>query len=278
MKHIVVQGGTDGMGRATALACLKQGDAATVVGRDQAKGESFLAAAREWGAEDRASFIRADLSLISENERVITEIKSGHQVVDALVLCARHYLSRRRETAEGYESTFALFYLSRYLLCYGLRELLEQAERPVILNVAGPGSPMGAIQWDDLEFARGYDGLAAQMQAGKANDLLGAAFADKHGTDRTRYVLINPGSVSTSFSGEYDPETQRHVDMMKRTAKPVEAGIAPITEVLYAPPAEPLSALVEGRPMSLRDKSFDIDDARRLDQRTRELLSHSRVA
>ncbi|MET9916954.1 SDR family NAD(P)-dependent oxidoreductase [Streptomyces sp. NPDC059605] len=273
MKHIVIQGGTDGMGRATGLACLERGDAVTVVGRDEGKGKSFLAAAAELGARERASFIRADLSLISENERVIAEVENAYPAVDALVLCARHYLSRRRETAEGYEATFALFYLSRYLLCHGLRGLLEKAERPVILNVAGPGSPVGEIHWDDLEFTRGYDGLVAQMQGGKANDLLGAAFADRYGADRTRYVLINPGSVSTGFSGEYDAETQRHIDMMKRVAKPVAAGIVPIVEALYAPPAEPLSALVEGRPMSVRDKSFDIHDARRLDERTRELLS-----
>ncbi|SOD65577.1 NAD(P)-dependent dehydrogenase, short-chain alcohol dehydrogenase family [Streptomyces zhaozhouensis] len=272
MKRIVVQGGTDGMGRATALVCLGRGDAVTVVGRDEAKGKSFLAEAAEIGAEGRASFIRADLSLISENERVIEVVRDAYPVVDALVLCARHYLSRRRETAEGREATFALFYLSRYLLSHGLRERLEKAERPVILNVAGPGSPVGKIHWEDLEFTRAYDGLAAQMQSGKANDLLGAAFADRHGAERTRYVLINPGSVSTSFSGEYDAETQRHIDMMKRVAKPVAAGIAPIVEALYAPPAAPLSALVEGRPMDVRDRSFDVHDARRLDERTRELL------
>lgn len=273
MKNIVVQGGTDGMGRALALRCLERGDAVVIVGRDRRKGESFLAAADGIGAGDRAAFIPADLSLISENERVIREVADRFPAVDALVLCARHYLWRRTETAEGYEATFALFYLSRYLLGHGLRDLLEKAERPVIVNVAGPGSPMGEINWEDLEFTRGYHGLAAQMQGGKANDLLGVAFADAYGSDRTRYVLFNPGSVATSFSGDYDAQTRRHVESMKRTGKPVEVGIAPIVDTLYAPPAAPLSAFVEGLPMGLDGPSFDVRDARRLDERTREMLS-----
>lgn len=273
MKRIVVQGGTDGMGRATALACLRRGDAVAVIGRDQGKGESLLAEAAEAGAADRAFFIRADLGLVRENERVIREVGDLFAAVDGLVLCARHYLSRRRETDEGFEATLALFYLSRYLLCHGLRERLEEADRPVIVNVAGPGSPMGEIHWDDLEFTRAYDGLAAQMQSGKANDLLGTAFADRYGSGRTRYVLLNPGSVATSFSGEYDAQTQRHIDGMKRTAKPVEEGIGPILEALYTPPAEPLTASVEGRPMALAGASFDLRNARRLDERTRELLA-----
>ncbi|WP_097921410.1 SDR family NAD(P)-dependent oxidoreductase [Streptomyces sp. wa1063] len=274
MKHIVVQGGTDGMGQGIALTCLRRGDTVVIIGRDRKKGESFLAAADGIGAGARAHFIPADLSLISENERVVRQITEELPAVDALVLCARHFLARRRETVEGHEGTLALFYLSRFLLSHGLRDLLAKAPRPVIMNVAGPGSPTGEIHWQDLQMKRDYDGVAAQMQGGKANDLLGVAFADRYGaTDRTRYVLFNPGGVSTSFSGEYDAATRRHVEMLKRTAKSVEVGIAPIIRCLDDPPAEPVSAFVEWQRMSLADTSFDVHDARRLDEKTRELLS-----
>ncbi|MEU1733478.1 SDR family NAD(P)-dependent oxidoreductase [Streptosporangium sp. NPDC020145] len=273
MKRIVVQGGSDGMGRGMGAAFLERGDEVVVIGRDERKGESFLSAAREIGAGGRAHFVRADLSLVSENRRVVREIGERLPAVDVLVLCARHFLSERRETAEGFEYTFALFYLSRFLLGHDLRGLLEKGERPVIMNVAGPGSPMGEIQWDDLGFERNYDGLAAQMQGGKANDLLGVSFAERYGSGPIRYVLFNPGSVSTGFSGEYDEMTRFHVEAMKRSAKPVEAGIKPIIATIDNPPAEPLSAFVEGRRMDLVGESFEPRHARRLDEVTRELLS-----
>ncbi|MFB4424413.1 SDR family NAD(P)-dependent oxidoreductase [Streptomyces sp. QL37] len=272
MKNIVIQGGTDGMGRALARTYLNRGDAVLVIGRSEAKGQAFLAEANAAGAGSRAAFLQADLSLVSENDRVVEEIGERFPVVDALVLCARHYLSPRRDTAEGIESSLALFYLSRYLLSHGLRGHLEKADRPVIVNVAGPGSPMGEIHWDDLQLKRNYHGLDAQMQGGKANDLLGVSFASLYDGGRTRYVLFNPGSVSTSFSGEYDAATKGHIEGMKRMAKSVEAGIAPIVTCLDSPPAEPLSAFVEGRRMSLDHPSFRLADALRLDELTRELL------
>lgn len=272
MKTVVISGGTDGMGKALALTYLHRGDTVVILGRDPEKGKAFRDTADDIGASARAFFILADLSLVTENEKAIEEIKVKCPVVDVLVLCARHYRATRLETAEGFEHTFALYYLSRFLLSHGLVESLEQADNPVIMNVAGPGVGMGEVHWDDLGLSRNYDGLAALMQGGKTNDLLGVAFAEYHGAGRIRYVLFNPGSVSTSFSGEYDAATAAQIEAMKRSGKPVAEGIAPILARIDAPPTEPLSAFVEGRRISLAHKSFDKDAAMRLHNLTRKLL------
>ncbi|MDQ0906047.1 NAD(P)-dependent dehydrogenase (short-subunit alcohol dehydrogenase family) [Streptomyces canus] len=66
-KTAVVTGGTDGIGRALAESRLRRGDTVVIVGRDPDKGAAFLAHARESGVADRASFIRADLSLLAGN-------------------------------------------------------------------------------------------------------------------------------------------------------------------------------------------------------------------
>jgi NAD(P)-dependent dehydrogenase (short-subunit alcohol dehydrogenase family) len=261
------------MGKALALTYLNRGDNVVIIGRNAEKGKAFLDAATETGPDSRAFFIRADLSLVSANKKVIEEITTRFPVVDALVLCARHFRSRRLETAEGFENTFALEYLSRFLLSHGLAEPLERSDRAVVMNASGPGVPKPEIHWDDLGLERGYSGVAAQMQGGRANDLLGVAFATVHTAGRTRYVLFNPGSVATSFSGEYDAATAAHVEGMKRTGKPVEEGIAPIIVGIDNPPAQPLSAFVQGEPISLRHRSFDKDAAVRLNDLTQKLLS-----
>ncbi|GAA4627804.1 hypothetical protein GCM10023196_041540 [Actinoallomurus vinaceus] len=273
MRTIVISGGTDGMGNALARTYLSRGDTVVVLGRDAGKGKDFRAAAAEGGAGERAVFLQADLSLVAENRRVIETLTARFPVVDVLVLCARHFRSTRRMTAEGFEGTFALEYLSRYLLSHGLVASLERADRPVIVNVSGPADvPVGEIRWDDLGLDRRYAGVAAQLQAGRANDLLGIAFAAAHTAGRTRYVLVNPGMVATSFSGEYDPATAAHVAMMKRMGKPVERGIAPIVLAIDDPPAEPLSAFAEDRRIRLRPPFFDEGAARRLHDLTRGLL------
>ncbi|MFC5831590.1 SDR family NAD(P)-dependent oxidoreductase [Nonomuraea insulae] len=250
---IVISGGTDGMGRALARTCLERGDTVAVVGRDAAK------------VPPGAVFIQADLSLIGENRRVVEEINARFPVVDALVLCARFFRTHRFVTEEGIEGTFALDYLSRFLLSHGL------TAPKTIVNVSGPGQPDGRIHWDDLMLERRYDGMTAQFQAGKANDLLGVAFAARH-ADRTRYVLMHPGGVSTSVAGEYDAATLAHVEALKRYGMPVEEGIKPIVARIDDPPAEPLSAFMRDRRIGLDLPSFDGRAAERLHERTLELI------
>lgn len=273
MKTVVVQGGTDGMGRGIALSCLKRGDSVVVLGRSAEKGAALAETARELGARDRFLFLQADLALVGENERVLAEIEKRHDVVDALVLCARHYSSARQETAEGLERTFALFFVSRFLLCHGLADLLEKAEQPVVVNIAGPGGQLSWLTWDDLGLSRGYDGQRALLQCGVANDLLGVSFTQLRDGGRTRYVLVNPGMVATSFSGDYDAATAGHIDMMKRMGRPVAEAIVPILALLDSPPVEALSAFSAGRRMDLAAEStFDAGAARRLHALTEELL------
>ncbi|MFI7126285.1 SDR family NAD(P)-dependent oxidoreductase [Nonomuraea sp. NPDC050153] len=249
----MISGGTDGMGRALARTYLERGDTVAVIGRDRSK------------ALPGAVFIPADLSLISENRRVIAEINAEFPAVDALVLCARYFRTHRFVTAEGLEGTFALEYLSRFLLSHGLT-----APR-LVVNVSGPGQPTDLIRWRDLMLERGYDGMTAQFQAGKANDLLGVAFAARHGS-RTRYVLMHPGGVSTSVAGEYDAATAAHVEALKRHGLPVEEGIRPIVTRIDDPPAEPLSAFMRERRIGLDPRLFDPAAAERLHELTLKMV------
>ena len=269
MRTIVVSGGTSGIGEALASTYLDRGDQVIVIGPDPAKGKRFLD-----GAGDRAFFIRADLSLVSENRRVIDEIRARFATVDVLVLCARYFRSFRTVTTEGLEHNFALYYLSRFLLGYGLVAAMETATAPVVMNVAGPGMSAGSIHWDDLGLEHGYDGWSAMLQGGKLNDLLGVSFGNRG--YRARYVLLFPDGTRTGLAGEFDAPTAAQVAEMKRHGQPVERVIPPITALIDAPPREPLTAVVRGRRIGLALPSFDGAAATRLDALTRDLLRQHR--
>ncbi|MER5950491.1 SDR family NAD(P)-dependent oxidoreductase [Streptomyces sp. NPDC001904] len=269
---LVVTGGTDGIGRALAERRLGEGDTVVVIGRAPEKGEAFLAHAEETGAADRAHFIRADLALLTENRRVIDELRDAFPVIDTLVFCARYYRSDRAETAEGIEETFAHFYLSRYLFGHGLADSLRRSAHPVVVNVAGPGAGLDVIRWDDLEFRDGYHGGAALGQAGKLNDLLGVTSAERYADAGLRYVLVHPGATVTSIAGQYDAATLRHIEEMQRTAKTVAQALEPIAAVVDRPPRQPLSAFVEGAELDVRTADFDRAAALRLDEATEAFL------
>ncbi|WP_328390438.1 SDR family NAD(P)-dependent oxidoreductase [Nocardia sp. NBC_00416] len=270
-RTIVVSGATDGMGRAFALERLVRGDRVVAIGSNPAKGDLLQAAA---GSDvDRLHFLRADLSSVAEVERVVGEIAGSHRAVDALLLFANRTLPKRRQTAEGFEHTFALYYLSRYLLSHGLVPLLERSVRPVIVSVAGVGVTKGAIDWADPQLTHGYSMVGAQLQAGRANDLLGVSFAEQHGGE-IRFVLYHPGFTK---SGDLSPLNflARNVirSLAAIAARPVSASIRPIHDFVDAPPTQPLSAIDRGRSLDLSLPTLDQGAARRLAELTADLLA-----
>ena len=273
MKRVVVTGGTDGMGRALALDRLRRGDEVAIVGRSADKGAAFIDVAARAGAAGRAHFVQADLSRVAGTRAAIEEVRSRFRAVDALVLCARHYRSTRVVTEEGFESTFALFYLSRFVMSHAMTDLFDAAEAPVIVNVAGPGADAPKIRWHDLGFEHGYHGTTALMHGGPLNDLLGVGYALDPPSRKVRYVLLNPGTVSTSFSGDYDADTAAQIDAVRATAMPVEEGIRPILAVLDDPPAEPISAWIRHERIPVAGAAFDVADARRLRAETERSLA-----
>lgn len=269
-RTIVISGGTDGMGRALALRRLAQGDHVIAVGSNAEKGARLVADAATVGG--RAEVVRADLTTVAGARSVIRAIEASTDVVDALVLCANRVRPRRVETTEGFESTFALYYLSRYLLSHGLTPALKLSASPVIVNVAGVGTRKGTIHWDDLQLARRYRAVAAQLQAGRANDLLGVGYAARHG-DRVPYVLYHPGFTRSGDLSTLPRLTRASIRVAARLfARPVEAAVAPIDGFIDAPPPASLTAVDRDRRLPLTLPTLDADRAGRLAERTAALL------
>jgi NAD(P)-dependent dehydrogenase (short-subunit alcohol dehydrogenase family) len=237
VRTVVITGGTDGIGRGLAAEYLRRGDTVAVIGTSEA---SHLAA--------------------------------HFPAVDVLVLGARYHQPRRVLTAEGLESNFALFCLSRLLLSHGLVASLSRAQHPVVLNFAAAGQA-GPVRWHDLQLERDYHGVRAMGHAGRLNDLLGVNFARLHAGAGIGYVLNQPGVVATSFAGEYDPVTAARVRRLRAAGKTVDASLAQIMPYLDQAGREPLTAVLEGTPVPLEPALFDPGEALRLHQLTEKLLA-----
>lgn len=268
-KTFVITGGTDGIGAAAARALFSRGDHVVVIGTDPKKGDRLIQeAVRTPGS---ATFIRADLSLMSSTKRIVNDIIKTYPQIDGLVMCARYFRTHRSVTSEGFENNFALFYLSRVLFSYGLLRSLERSDNPVIVNVAGPGQET-LIDWEDLQSAKQYNGVNAMFVTGRFNDLLGVTFAERHGNGPVKYVLFHPGTTSTSFAGEFDPQTAAFIEQQKALAKPATDVVTPIVQLLDKPPKEPLTAFNMYTEISLHNHLFSTKSATRLANITAELL------
>ncbi|MFE5565880.1 SDR family NAD(P)-dependent oxidoreductase [Amycolatopsis japonica] len=264
MSTAVITGGTDGIGRGLAEEYLQRGYDVLVVGTSKTKGEMFARSA------ERASFLAADLSRVSDNEQMVAHIADRFPVIDVLALGARYHRSARVVTPDGFESNFALFYLSRFLFSHGLAPALGRAEAPVVLNFSGAGSQV-PVRWHDLQLEQDYHGVGAMGHAARLNDLLGVHFVAQH--PDIRYVLNHPGVVATSFAGEYDRATSAQVSRLRATGKSVATSVGQILPHLDPPGRNGLTAVMEGTLVPLAPKWFGRGDAARLHETTERLLA-----
>ncbi|NYV68736.1 SDR family NAD(P)-dependent oxidoreductase [Bacillus sp. Gen3] len=177
MKTLLITGGTSGIGKGLAEYYLTTGNRVIIVSRNK-------------GDLPNAIYLQADLSLASENYRIIEKIQRSYGAIDGLILCAVLQTAHKDAliTQEGLEFTFALQYLSRYILS----NQLVFSDDSFILNVATPGND--TVNFDNLEHRCKFNSVKANVNANRLNDLLGAGFKRKG----VRYILYNPMAVRTT--------------------------------------------------------------------------------
>src|SRR5687767_14489167 len=93
MADFVVTGGTKGLGKAVALDRLRKGHRVTVIGRTQEAADVLVAEARAFGAADRLSFYKLNLSSLKDTLACVSELRDKHPRLDGLVLCAKYFSS-----------------------------------------------------------------------------------------------------------------------------------------------------------------------------------------
>lgn len=253
MTTIVITGGTRGIGEGLAKYYLANGNRVVIVSRSQGK----LA---------NAIYLQADLSLVSENYRVGQIINEKYGEIDGLILCAveQAYQKNPWMTKEKFEFTFALQYLSRYILSHQI------AVNDFILNIATPGMG-GTVNFEDLQGLKNFSSLKANFNGNRLNDLLGVSFTNSD----IKYILYNPMSVRTAGARSVfvNPVMQLVLKLWHRVnGRDVATVVANIVTVLNKIPAKQFIAYKVKKPVNLSMKTFDLVKAEKLKQETHKLL------
>jgi NAD(P)-dependent dehydrogenase (short-subunit alcohol dehydrogenase family) len=194
----VVTGGTDGIGRETAIALAKMGASVTILGRDKTKGDLVIDKCRAVGA-DNTRFVASDLSSRASILETAKTVLQFVPRINILVNNAGGYFASRRVNADGIEMTFGLNHLGYYTLTNLLLERIKASAPARIVNVSSRLHLSGAIDFDNLEMKRGYSGTKQYNNTKLANVLFSNALARRlNGTGVTSNAL-HPGFVASSF-------------------------------------------------------------------------------
>jgi retinol dehydrogenase 14 len=197
-REAVVTGGTDGIGRETAIALAKMGASVTILGRDKAKGDQVIDKCRAAGA-DNVRFLKSDLSSQVSIQDTAKAILQFVPRIHILVNNAGGYFASRRVNADGIEMTFGLNHLGYYTLTNLLLERIKASAPARIVNVSSRLHLQGKLDFEDLEMSRGYNGLKQYNNTKLANVMFTYALARRLKGTGVTVNALHPGFVASSF-------------------------------------------------------------------------------
>ena len=189
MPTALITGATDGLGRAVARDLAAQGWTILVHGRSRERAQETL----DEVPGGRAYI--ADLSSLADVRRLADEVLAREERLHVLVNNAGIGSAEgegRQESADGYELTFAVNYLSHFLLTLRLLDLLKRSAPARIVNVASAGQM--AIDFDDVQLERAWNGTRAYCQSKLAQILFTFDLADELRDRGVTATCLHPAS------------------------------------------------------------------------------------
>lgn len=206
----LVTGGTDGIGKEVARGLAQAGHQVIIVGRDVDKGHQAEREIRRTSNNANVHFLRADLGLVREANRLADEVADHWPALHYLVHSAGVVRGRREITDEGIESNFAINYLGRFVLTRRLLPLLEvgarrhQAARIVLI---GGAAQHGTIHFDDVNLTKNFATVRAVLQFCQANDVFTIELARRlmaaDPIPRVTITNLKIGVVKTNIRREF---------------------------------------------------------------------------
>src|SRR5262245_4597928 len=197
-KSCLVTGATAGIGEVTARRLAGMGAAVTIVGRNVER--AAVSAARIKAATGATvEILVADLSSQADIRRLANEFLARHSRLDVLVNNAGAVFNRRLESVDGIEMTWALNYLSYFLLTNLLLGALHAAAPSRIVNVASDEHSGAQINFDDPQLKRGYSGRRAYGQSKMADILFTVELARRLDGTAVTANALHPGFVASNF-------------------------------------------------------------------------------
>ncbi|MEU8814928.1 SDR family NAD(P)-dependent oxidoreductase [Actinoplanes sp. NPDC048796] len=219
-KNIVITGGAGGLGLEATHALSKAGASITVAARDPGRAAAKLAGI------DRVETSQLDLlNPISIDAFAGRYLDSGRPL-HILINNAGNGYGKLTLDARGYEASFAAFHLGHFQLTSALHPALRAARGARIVNVSSGAHRTSDIRWDDLHFARGYNGNLAYGQTKTAGVLFAVELDRRWGGEGIRAFSVHPGiSVASTLAhmeqGTFSMAQLRAMELVDDQGQPI---------------------------------------------------------
>jgi len=226
-KTVLVTGASEGLGRHVARELASMGDTVLVHGRNQERLETILEDVRGQAGGEKAGSYLADLSSLAAVRGLAERILAAEGRLDVLVNNAGIASRERLVSEEGVELTFAVNYLSHFLLTGLLMPLLRDAAPARIVNVASAGQ--SPIDFSDPMLERQYDAMRAYTQSKLAQIMFTFDLAERESNTGATVNALHPATLM---------DTRMVRESFGYTMSTVEEGSEAVVRLAVSPEVE----------------------------------------
>jgi len=254
VRTCLVTGANSGVGRETARGLARLGHRVVLACRDPERGEAARRDIAESTGNPAVELMIVDLSRQASIRDFARAFLDAHRELHVLVNNAGIWSTRRRESAEGIEQTWAVNVLGYFLFTDLLLDRLRRSAPARIVNVASRLAR--DLDLEDVEFRRRpYSGVRAYAQSKQADRMLTWALARRlEGTAVTANAM-HPGGVNTPLFAKGGGMLAMAVSVFSKvTGKTPEEGADTVVWLAASPEVEGKSSgfWIDRRPVRCR--------------------------
>jgi NAD(P)-dependent dehydrogenase (short-subunit alcohol dehydrogenase family) len=265
-KVVLITGGTGGIGKAAATALAGMGAEVVVTGRNREKGDRAVEGIRRESGNENVSLIQADLAEQAQVRNLAGEFEASHDRLDVLVNNAGGIFSRREETPDGIEWTFAVNHLAPFLLTNLLLDMLKESAPSRIVTTSSQAQSFGQRGFFDLQSEKRYVAFQTYGRSKLANILFTFELAERlRGTGVTANCY-HPGAVNTNFGADGRGPQQVLFNLFKPFMRSPEQGADTLVYLASSPEVEGMTGkyLSDRKVIVPSDLAYDEEARRRL--------------
>ncbi len=235
-KTVLITGATSGIGLEASVALARMGAWVVMVGRDPRKTAGKVGEVQSRSGSSLVDSLLCDLASQAEVRALADSFLAKYERLHALVNNAGTVYVKRTVTQDNLEATFAVNYLSSFLLTNLLLDRLIQSQPARVVNVASNGHYRGTLDFNDLGFEHGYQIMRAYSRSKLAEVLFTRELARRlEGTGVTANC-VHPGAVATNIWDRAPAYTRPIFAIAKRIAMiSPEAGAATLVYLAASP-------------------------------------------
>jgi retinol dehydrogenase 12 len=196
-KVCIVTGSTSGIGKETVVALSKEGSKLVLPVRNLMKGELLRQEIHGLTGNGNVEVVKCDLASFVSIRSFAKSFLDKYDRLDLLINNAGIWETKRKESVDGIELTFAVNHLAPFLLTHLLIDRLISSAPSRIINVSSEAHRYGQMHFDDLERKNKWSFFGPYAQSKLANILFTIELARKINGAGVTVNCLHPGVVST---------------------------------------------------------------------------------